>query len=104
MAKDTLRLDKAVSHNFDVPRSYAAKLIKAGDVEVDGEVITEPAAKISIEADIVIDVVEHHLVVALDDGVAVVFVVGSLTKLGAERIACFVILFFCLILFAVEFS
>lgn len=55
MAKDTLRLDKAVSHNFDVPRSYAAKLIKAGDVEVDGEVITEPAAKISIEADIVID-------------------------------------------------
>lgn len=55
MAKDTLRLDKAVSHNFDVPRSYAAKLIKAGDVEVDGEVITDPAAKISIEADIVID-------------------------------------------------
>ena len=55
MAKDTLRLDKAVSHNFDVPRSYAAKLIKAGDVAVDGEVITEPAAKISIEADIVID-------------------------------------------------
>ena len=55
MAKDTLRLDKAVSHNFDVPRSYAAKLIKAGDVEVDGEVIADPAAKISIEADIVID-------------------------------------------------
>ena len=49
MAKDTLRLDKAVSHNFDVPRSYAAKLIKAGDVEVDGEVIADPAAKISIE-------------------------------------------------------
>ncbi len=55
MAKDTLRLDKAVSHNFDVPRSYAAKLIKAGDVEVDGEVVTDPASKISIEADIVID-------------------------------------------------
>ena len=55
MAKDTLRLDKAVSHNFDVPRSYAAKLIKAGGVEVDGEVVTDPAAKISIEADIVID-------------------------------------------------
>lgn len=55
MAKDTLRLDKAVSHNFDVPRNYAAKLIKSGDVEVDGEVITDPATKISIEADIVID-------------------------------------------------
>lgn len=55
MAKDTLRLDKAVSHNFDVPRNYAAKLIKSGDVEVDGEVITDPAAKISIESDIVID-------------------------------------------------
>ena len=55
MAKDTLRLDKAVSHNFDVPRSYAAKLIKAGDVEVDGEVITDPAAKVSIESQIVID-------------------------------------------------
>jgi len=55
MDKDTLRLDKAVSHNFDVPRSYAAKLIKAGDVEVDGEVVTDPASKISIEADIVID-------------------------------------------------
>lgn len=45
MVKDTLRLDKAVSHNFDVPRSYAAKLIKAGDVEVDGEVIADPSAK-----------------------------------------------------------
>ena len=55
MAKDTLRLDKAVSHNFDVPRSYAAKLIKAGDVEVDGEVVTDPAAKVSIESQIVID-------------------------------------------------
>ena len=38
MAKDTLRLDKALCHNFDVPRTYAAKLIKAGLVEVDGEV------------------------------------------------------------------
>lgn len=55
MAKDTLRLDKAVCHNFDVPRSYAAKIIKNGLVEVDGEVISDPSAKISICAQIVID-------------------------------------------------
>ncbi len=55
MAKDTLRLDKAVSHNFDVPRSYATKLIRAGDVFVNEEMIKDPAAKISIDADIVID-------------------------------------------------
>ena len=55
MAKDTLRLDKALCHNFDVPRTYAAKLIKAGLVEVDGEVLTDPATKISINAQIVLD-------------------------------------------------
>ena len=55
MAKDTLRLDKALCHNFDVPRTYAAKLIKAGLVEVDGEVFTDPATKISINAQIVLD-------------------------------------------------
>lgn len=55
MAKDTLRLDKAVSHNFDVPRSAAAKLIKAGEVEVNGEIVLDPAAKISVTDEIVID-------------------------------------------------
>src|SRR5574344_1217492 len=55
MAKDTLRLDKAVSHNFDVPRSYATKLIRAVDVFVNEKMIKDPAAKISIDADIVID-------------------------------------------------
>ncbi|MGN0893687.1 MAG: pseudouridine synthase [Succinivibrio sp.] len=55
MAKDTLRLDKAVSHNFDVPRSQAAKFIKASLVEVDGLVITDPACKISIDSQLSLD-------------------------------------------------
>ncbi|MGN1281012.1 MAG: pseudouridine synthase [Succinivibrio sp.] len=55
MAKDTLRLDKAVCHNFDVPRTQAAKFIKAGLVEVDGIVVTEPASKISIDSQISLD-------------------------------------------------
>ena len=55
MVKDTLRLDKAVSHNFDVPRSAAAKLIKAGEVEVNGEIVFDPSAKILVTDEIVID-------------------------------------------------
>lgn len=55
MAKDTLRLDKAVAHNFDVPRNYAAKIIKSGLVSVNDEVITDPSCKISIDSDIVLD-------------------------------------------------
>lgn len=55
MAKDTLRLDKAVAHNFDVPRNYAAKIIKSGLVSVNDEVITDPSCKISFDSDIVLD-------------------------------------------------
>ena len=58
MAKDTLRLDKAVCHNFDVPRTQASKLIKSGLVTVDGEVITKADEKISINAVIALDGVE----------------------------------------------
>ncbi len=55
MASDRLRLDKAVSHNFDLPRSQAAKVIKAGLVEVNNEVVTDPTFKIEITDEIVLD-------------------------------------------------
>lgn len=48
------RLDKCVSHLTGMSRQQASKAIKAGDVTVDGEVLTDAAQKISIESQIVI--------------------------------------------------
>ena len=55
MAKDTLRLDKAVCHNFDLTRSVAVKLIRQGLCEVEGEVVTDPSLKIASNAAISLD-------------------------------------------------
>lgn len=55
MASDSLRLDKAVSHSFDVPRSHAASLIKQGLVRVNGEVMTSASEKILLTDTIEID-------------------------------------------------
>lgn len=59
------RLDKCVSHLTGMSRQQAAKAIRAGDVSVDGEVLTDAAQKISLESQIVIadfnDDVEEQL-------------------------------------------
>jgi 16S rRNA pseudouridine516 synthase len=49
------RLDRAVSHAFGISRNYAAKVVKDGRVMVDGEVLTEPAAKIGKNATLSLD-------------------------------------------------
>ncbi|MGN0915890.1 MAG: pseudouridine synthase [Succinivibrio sp.] len=66
MAKDSLRLDKAVSHNFDVPRNYAQKLIRQGCVTVDGVCVTEPSQKVLLSSLISIDGDEDNSVAASD--------------------------------------
>lgn len=48
------RLDKCVSHLTGMSRQQASKAIKAGEVTVDGEVLTDASLKISIESQIVI--------------------------------------------------
>ncbi|MBO6258775.1 MAG: pseudouridine synthase [Succinivibrio sp.] len=55
MASDALRLDKAVSHSFDVPRSHATALIKQGRVLVNGEIRTKAADKILLTDTLEID-------------------------------------------------
>ena len=40
MASKSIRLDKAVSHSFEVSRKEATYLIKQGMVSVDGEVVS----------------------------------------------------------------
>lgn len=52
--KQMQRLDKCVSHLTGMSRQQASKVIRAGDVTVDGEVITDAAQKISIESQIII--------------------------------------------------
>ncbi len=55
MPNKKIRLDKAVSHNFGASRAEASYLIKNSLVEVDGEVITDPAFKISENSEISLD-------------------------------------------------
>lgn len=52
--KSMQRLDKCVSHLTGLSRQQASKIIRAGDVSVDGEILTDAAQKISIEAQIII--------------------------------------------------
>lgn len=53
--KEMQRLDKCVSHLTGMSRQMASKLIKDGAVSVDGELITKPMTKVSINSQIVID-------------------------------------------------
>ncbi|MDY6322195.1 MAG: pseudouridine synthase [Succinivibrio sp.] len=55
MAEKLLRLDKAVAHTFDLSRSEAARIIREGLVEAGGEVISDPAAKVAMDAVLSLD-------------------------------------------------
>jgi 16S rRNA pseudouridine516 synthase len=51
----TLRIDKYISNATDLSRVETKRFIKAGEVTVDGEIITNPAQKISGDEEICID-------------------------------------------------
>lgn len=55
MASKSIRLDKAVSHSFEVSRKEATYLIKQGMVSVDGEVVSDPSFKIAIDTPLTLD-------------------------------------------------
>lgn len=52
---NTLRLDKYVASVTDFSRSDVKKLIKAGDIEVDGQVVINPATLVSSDAQLALD-------------------------------------------------
>ena len=55
MASKLLRLDKAVSHSFEVSRKEAVFLIRDGAVSVAGEIVCDPAFKISADTPLELD-------------------------------------------------
>ena len=56
-AAGTERLDRLVAARWPISRTRARQLIEAGDVEVDGEVVTKASVHVSVAADIEVDVV-----------------------------------------------
>lgn len=65
--KEMQRLDKCVSHLTGLSRQMASKLIKDGAVSVNGELITKPMIKISINSQIIIDGYHEALHNSTDD-------------------------------------
>jgi 16S rRNA pseudouridine516 synthase len=53
--KESLRLDRYVASVTDYSRSDAKKLIKSGDVTVDGKVLTDPSQAVAADAQLEID-------------------------------------------------
>lgn len=50
-----MRLDKYISNSTDLSRTEVKRMVRAGIVEVDNEIVTNPAEKIATASEVVID-------------------------------------------------